>query len=123
MITEPTIEVFAGESIDVNCSCKDEAGAALDVSGALVKFEVVALAPLSLEPTGAQLFQRRNTAAGGGPTEILQPTPGGTSSTFQVKVIPSNTATRGRYRYRAHVEWPSATPPVARIWEGDFVVL
>lgn len=122
MTPSPTIEVLAGESIDVDCSCRDDAGAVLDVSGANVTFEVVALAPLTLVPSGAPLFQRRNAAAGGGPSEVVQPGPGGGVGTFQVKVIPSNTGVRGRYRYRTRVEWPLASPPVARIWEGEFVI-
>ena len=123
MTPSTTIEVLAGESIDVDCSCKDDAGAALDVSGANVIFEVVSVQPHTLAPTGTQLFQRRNAAAGGGATEVVQPIPTLGTETFRVKVIPSNTTTRGRYRYRTRVEWPSASPPVARIWEGDFVIL
>jgi hypothetical protein len=117
-----SIEVLSGASLDVDCTCRDELGAALDVSGANITFEVIALAPATLVPSGAQLFQRRNTAAGGGALEVLQPVPAGGTNTFRVRVIPSNTAARGRYHYRARVEWPAAVPPVARIWEGEFLV-
>lgn len=123
MTPSTTIEVLAGESIDVDCSCKDDLGAPLDVSGATVTFEVVSVHPHTLAASGAQLFQRRNAAAGGGPTEVVQPIPAGGTDTFRVKVIPSNTTPRGRYRYRTRVEWPGDVPPVARIWEGEFVIL
>lgn len=122
MTPSDTIEVYAGESIDVDVTCRDEAGAALDVSGAGITFEVVQLAPLTLEPNGAQLFQRRNAAAGGAVDQVVQPIPSAGPETFRVKVLPENTATRGRYRYRTKVAWPAGTPTVARIWEGEFLV-
>lgn len=123
MTPSATIEVLAGESIDVDVTCRDEVGAVLDVSGANVLFEVVSVHPHTLAATSTQIFQRRNAAAGGGATEVVQPIPAAGPETFRVKVIPTNTANRGRYRYRTRVEWPAASPPVARIWEGEFVIL
>lgn len=122
MTPSDTIEVYAGESIDVDITCRDEAGVALDVSGAGITFEVVRLATMTLEPTGTQLFLRRNVAAGGAAGEVVQPIPSAGPETFRVKVLPENTAARGRFRYRTKVAWPAGTPTVARIWEGEFVV-
>jgi hypothetical protein len=123
MTPSDPIEVYLGESIDIDVACTDDAGAALDVSGAQVTFEVVQLATGTRVPSGAQVFRRRNAAAGGDGTEVVQPKPSGGADTFRVKVIPANTATRGRFRYRTTVAWPAAAPPVARIWEGEFSIL
>lgn len=107
------IEVLSGESRDIACTCLDEAGANLDVSGAFVYLE--------LRPKTSQTptITRRNAAAGGGSTEV---TMGPASNQFTAHVIPANTPTRGSYRYRIRVGWPGATPPIDRIWEGEFVV-
>jgi hypothetical protein len=107
------IEVLAGESRDIVCTCLDEAGANLDVSGAWVIFE--------MRPRTAQdpTVTRKNAAAGGGTTEV---TMGPGTNAFTVHVIPTNTPTRGSYRYRIRAGWPNATPPIDRIWEGEFVV-
>lgn len=121
MINGSTIEVLKGASVDVNCTCLDEAGAPVNVSAAYISFQVVELAtrapPLS---SGTLLFQMNS---GDVVPRIIRPTPGGGSNTFRVKVLGANTATRGHYRYRVITEWTDLDGyVVTRIWEGNFII-
>jgi len=73
-------------------------GTPMDISISSLKFTVK-----KKDTDTAALFQRKNTNAGGGPSEIEMTDP--TNGKFTVKILPSNTATlEGNVKYWYDIE-------------------
>jgi hypothetical protein len=93
------IKMYLGNELDIDYTINDEDGAAVDLGVVLLTFSVRTV-------TGATsyTFQRQNTSAGGGDTEIEETDY--SSGTFSVHIVAANTSslTAGKFVFDLEVE-------------------
>jgi len=103
------IEMYQGNNKNWLVTVKDELGAVRDISSAEITFSVKE----NIDDV-SHIFQRQNTAAGGGDTEIAWVTDG-TDGKFKVLLIPANTdSINGSYRYDVEIVISGRTLTILR---------
>jgi hypothetical protein len=107
-----TLELDRGESLDKPFDLQNADGTAMDLSGGP---EIRLYWYLGSAAQTALTL--KNTAAGGGDTQISV-----SGSRVTAHLTPTSTATAGSYQLRLEVLWSAAVPPVERVWLGSLVV-
>ena len=102
-----SIDLYLGNDLEIDYTINDEDGSAVDLTAggnALITFSV------KEKPSDTSyVFQRQNTEAGGGDTEVVEVAYA--SGTFTVILVPANTEDLdwGSYYYDVEIETGSGT--------------